>query len=448
MSNQDERALNFWQRMGYSIGNSGVGLLPAIVGSWAMYYYSPPPEDGSCLVSYVPVYLIGLMLAIGRVAEALLNPFIGDWSDKTNTRWGRRIPYILIGTPIMVLAMFLIWFPPIGEESLINAAWVCFWMSIVSMSFAAVVAPYLSLLPELTPYNDERLTVSAMMALFEVLGVLTATAGAGLLINEYKCGVDVVGSLQLNGFQIAGLLFGVLTLIAFYVTAFTVKEKPYTPSKKVELSFVEGFKQVWKNESFSPYLYLVTAFRIGVDLVVVAIPYMITTVMRGTEGDAAVIQLIVLLGSVVLFPAVNWASVRFGKKIVTLVGCLGFMVILPLMMFIGLTDRIPLMTQAYILFGFATIPVAIFNVLPRPLLADVIDYDEKRTGLRREAMYNGVEGLFTRSASGFAWLLSSLLFHFFGNSAENPLGIQLVGPVGAVFIAIAFFAFRKYPFKE
>ena len=57
-----------------------------------MYYYSPPPEDGSCLVSYVPVYLIGLMLAIGRVAEALLNPFIGDWSDKTNTKMGTTYP--------------------------------------------------------------------------------------------------------------------------------------------------------------------------------------------------------------------------------------------------------------------------------------------------------------------------------------------------------------------
>ncbi len=442
------RELSTPQRLGYSAGNLGIGLLPSIVGSWAMYYYAPPDVEGSCLMTYVPMYLIGTMLAIGRIAEALLNPFIGDWSDKTNTRWGRRIPYILIGSPIMVVGMILLWFPPVMGESLINAAWVCGLMVVVSCAFAAVVAPYLSLLPELTPHNDERLTVSAIMALFEVIGVLLAAGGAGLLIDAYRCGVPPFGAQEFNGFQLSGIVFGAITLGAFMLTAFSVKEKPYTPNKQVSFTFLEGIREVFKNHTFTPYLVLATLFRIGMDMVIVAIPYIVTTVMGGEEADAAGVQIVVMVGSILLFPVVNKLSVKFGKKAVTLAGALGFTIILPMTYFVGKVPGIDPMVQGYIVFALATFPVAVFFILLRPLLADIIDYDEKQTGFRREAMYNGMEGLFSRSGSGLAWILSSFLFATFGNSVENPLGILLVGPAGGLLVFGAFLAFTRYPFKK
>ena len=451
MSNAAPRALDNFQRFAYAVGNFGVGLLPSIVGSWAMYYFAPPPPvDGetSCLITYVPVYLIGAMLAIGRVAEALLNPFIGNWSDKTHTRWGRRIPYILFGSPIMVIGMAFLWFPPVIGESLINAAWVCFWMVVISCAFAAVVAPYLSLLPELTPHNRERLSVSALMALFEVSGVLVAAAGAGALINAYKCGVPPFGAQEFNGFQLAGIAFGASTLVAFLITGLVTREGEYTPAKQVTFPFFKGAAEVMKNRAFTPYLGLVTTFRIGIDMVVVAIPYVVTTVMCGSEGDAAVVQVIVLLGSVLLFPVVSAWSGRVGKKRVTLWGCVAFVAILPTIMMIDKVPALEPMTVGYIIFALATFPVAVFNVLPRPLLADIIDLDEKQTGFRREAMYNGMEGLFTRSASGLAWVLSSLLFYLWGNSAAEPLGILLTGPVGGALVLLGTLIFRKYPIKE
>jgi len=442
------RALSNWQRFAYSVGNFGVGLLPSIAGSWAMYYYAPPVEEGSCLMAFVPMSLIGLMLGAGRVAEALLNPFIGDWSDKTRSRWGRRMPYIRFGTPLLVLAAIMIWFPPIKGESYLNAAWVCFWMCIMSMSFAAVVAPYLSLLPELTPHNDERLTVSAWMAVFEILGTLVATAGAGFLIDAYKCGVPPFGAQEFNGFQLAGIVFGLVSLAAFLITGFVIKEKEHSAAKEVTLPFMTGVREVWKNKAFFPYLGLVTTFRIGIDTVVVAIPYMVSVVMGGTEGDAVFVQLEVILGSILLFPVVNWLSVKYGKKLITLIGCVCFVVLLPLMMTIGMVPGISPMLYGYLVFALAIPPIAVFNVTPRPLIADIIDADEKVTGFRREAIYNGMEGLFSRSASGFAWVLCSLLFAFFGNTPENHLGILIVGPVGGFFVLIGSLLFRKYPIKD
>lgn len=462
------RELSWGKRLAYAAGNFGVGLMPAMIGSWAMYYYAPPAEEGpTCLKTYVPIYLIGAMLAIGRVAEALINPFIGDWSDKTNSRWGRRIPYILFGAPVLAIGLCLLWFPPVPHESLVNAAWVCFWMTIVSCAFAVVVAPYLSLLPELTPHNHERITLSALMAVFEVLGTLAAVAGSAIIIDRYKCGVfysgvgDFTINLQagfagyvpqysggFNGFMLAGILFASVGLLAFYVTGLGVKEKPYSAAKAVTLPFMTGVKEVFRNPGFSPYLAFMTAIRIGMDTVVVVIPYIVTTVMGGSEADAGLVQLVVLAGAILLFPIVEKLSVRYGKKRVTLWGCAAFVIILPFILLIGKVPGVTPMMHGYLIFGLATFPVAVFSVLPRPLLADIIDLDEKTTGFRREAMFNGMEGLFTRSASGLAWVVSSLLFFAFGNSADNPLGILLTGPVGSAVVLVGALWFMKYPLKD
>ncbi|MBI5528726.1 MAG: MFS transporter [Deltaproteobacteria bacterium] len=440
-----ERALTFGQQLSYAVGNMGVGLLPTLIGSWAMYYFSPPPGEG--LPSYIPLMVVGWVLFIGRLGEAIINPFIGYWSDRTRSKLGRRIPYIMYGTLPMTIAAVLMWFPLVHRESMINAAWVAVMMTGMCVLFAVVVAPYLSLLPELTPYNDERIRLSSIMAVFEIVGLLLAGGAAGVVIDAWKTGVPGLPA-AFNGFNLSAMAVGALTLAAFYTTAFRVKEREFTPSKEVSFGFRASFGESLKNSAFPPYLFMVVAFRIGIDTVVVVIPYMVTTVMGGTELHAGFIQMGIMLAAIALFYPVTILSDRLGKKKCFLVGSLGFLVVMPLVVTIGKWPFLSPMAQGIVVFLLAAFPAATFSVLPRPLLADIIDHDEKLTTYRREAMYNGVEGLFTRSASGLAWVLSATLFYLFGNSAENPLGVLLCGPVAAVFILAGTLVFRKYPFER
>ena len=441
------KELSWVNRFAYAVGNTGVGMLPAVVGSWAMYYYAPPPDD-PVLRPYIPLAVVGLVLFIGRLAEALLNPFIGYWSDKTRSRLGRRIPYILVGTPIMVIAFVLMWYPPVMGESWINAIWVMVMAMITHSAFAIVVAPYLSLLPELTPHNGERITVSSLMAVFEIIGTLVAAAGVAWIIDTYKGGIGGDGPTGFNGFKLAGFLVGALTFAAFYMTAMKIREKPFSEAKAVSFNFIESAKSVFKNNSFTPYLAIVVAIRLALDTVIVVIPYIVTTVMGGTEMDAGYMMLGIMVIAMILFPIVNkWSETR-GKKTVMMWGTIGFVIVLPLTSTIGSWPLVSPMVQGAIVFLLAAFPVSVINVLQRPLIADVIDYDEKLTGFRREAVYNGMEGLFTRSASGMAWLLASLLFWAFGNSTANPLGILLCGPVAAVILFVGILLFARYPFKD
>ncbi len=444
---QEGKAMSWGQRLAYSAGNCGVGMLPAVVGSWAMYYFAPPPDDGT-LKPYIPLSIVGIVLFLGRLAEALINPFIGYWSDRTRTRLGRRIPYILVGTPIMVTAFVFMWFPLVLHESMINAVYVAFLAVVAHSMFALVVAPYLSLLPELTPHNNERIVVSSVMGVFEILGTLAAIAGAGVLISMYKGGIGDGGPTGFNGFKLSGIIVGVLTFLAFYITGLLVREKPYSEAKAVKLKFAESAASSFRNPSFPPYLAVVVAIRLALDTVIVVIPYIVTTVMMGTEMDAAYMQMGIMVLAILLFPLVNIWSERVGKKKVMIQGTLGFVILLPLTSTVGKWPFFSPLVQGSIVFLLAALPVAVISVLQRPMIADVIDHDETLSGYRREALYNGMEGLFTRSASGLAWVVASLLFAFFGNTMANPLGILLCGPVAGVILAIGILLFRKYPFAR
>jgi len=442
---EDGRAMSWGQRLAYAAANCGVGMLPAVVGSWAMYYYAPPPDDG-VLTPYVPLSVVGVALFLGRLAEALINPFIGYWSDKTRTRLGRRVPYMLLGTPIMVAAFVCMWFPLVQHESMLNAVYVAFLAVVTHSMFAVVVAPYLSLLPELTPHNNERIVVSSVMGVFEILGTLAAIAGTGVLISMYKGGIGGQGPTGFNGFKLSGILVGALTFSAFYITGWLVREKPYSEAKAVNLRFRESAVSAFRNPSFTPYLAVVVAIRLALDTVIVVIPYIVTTVMGGTEMDAAYLQMGIMVLAILLFPLVNRWSERAGKKKVMIQGTLGFVVLLPLTSTVGKWPVFPPLVQGSIVFLLAALPVAVISVLQRPLIADVIDHDETLSGFRREALYNGMEGLFTRSASGMAWVVASLLFSRFGNTADDPLGILLCGPVAGAMLAIGVLLFRRYPF--
>ena len=104
--------------------------------------------------------------------------------------------------------------------------------------------------------------------------------------------------------------------------------------------------------------------------------------------------------------------------------------------------------QAVALFLSAAFPVAIALVVIRPMLADIIDADEKLTGLRREGVYNGMEGLIMKVATGLGPLIAGLVFSAFGSSTGENLGVRICGPIAGLCLIASAAAFMKYSIKK
>ena len=83
------------------------------------------------------------------------------------------------------------------------------------------------------------------------------------------------------------------------------------------------------------------------------------------------------------------------------------------------------------------------NMLPKAITADITDYDELRTGMRREAMFYATQNLVEKIASSFSPFLLALVLTL-GDTADNPLGIRLVGPVAGAIAFVGFWLFRGY----
>src|SRR5215218_8699940 len=94
-------ALPLRAKLLYASSSLGGEALSQSRGLWLLYFYSPP-EDAN-LERQLPRLLVGVLLVAGRVLEALDDALIGYWSDRTRSRWGRRIPFIVLATPLWAL---------------------------------------------------------------------------------------------------------------------------------------------------------------------------------------------------------------------------------------------------------------------------------------------------------------------------------------------------------
>jgi len=109
--------------------------------------------------------------------------------------------------------------------------------------------------------------------------------------------------------------------------------------------------------------------------------------------------------------------------------------------------RIPVAPHifGYIIIALLGLPLATLFVVPNALVADLTDYDAKFTGVRREAIYFGAQGMFQKVTLGISTFLMTAIFNKYGYSAAHPLGIKLTGIIGGLFALMGVIAFLFFP---
>jgi glycoside/pentoside/hexuronide:cation symporter, GPH family len=199
----------------YGLGVS-YAIVDQIFAQWILYFYLPPESSG--LKPVMAPLLISLALVISRFVDMVTDPVVGFLSDKVNTRWGRRIPFIAVG--IIPLALFTIafFYPPMNNEKL-----AFIYLAIVGSMFftfyTIVGAPYNSLIPEIGQTTEERLNLSTWQSVFRLVYTAIAMIIPGALIGMIGKGDTLVG--------VRGMVISlcVLVIIGGLITVFLVPEK-------------------------------------------------------------------------------------------------------------------------------------------------------------------------------------------------------------------------------
>lgn len=436
----------------YGAGNLPVGMLLLVASTWLMRLYCPSADEAG-RVTLVDPKVFGIVAAVVMFVAAFTDVLIGYWSDHHRGPNGRRQPYMRWGLPFLALSFLLLWFPPGAERSVLNIVWLTVMLGTLHVSFTVVFNPYLALMPEVWRSDAGRVRVSAWMAGFNALAQVFAFVGFGFAIDALMDGgAEILGIHVPDGFKVAAVGGALLTLVCMIPVLTRVRETPHTDDKNVPFGLLRAGWETLKNPAFLPYIISGSMLYAAQFMIVAALPFLVVTrvVDDPTEGD--LLASLLLLGLVVLssllLPLVDWVAARVRKTYMYMGSLMLFAVMVPLATLAGSIPGVPAMAHLITVLVFLAPALAIGFVIPRAILADVMDHDTERTGYRREAMYNGMEGLTQKIAGGLAMAFQGVLFAEFGFSREHPHGIILTGAAAGVLAVIGILAFLKYPLKK
>lgn len=418
----------------YSSLTLGSSLLWGVMSGWLVYYYLPPAGKG---VALVPVALFGVVQLASRVINLLVILPIGYLSDQTRTRWGRRLPYVL-GASLLLPGLFLLlWVPPIPHESGWNLAYVGAILLLFNLAYSFRQIPLEALLPEIAPENAQRVSISAWQSGFQMLGVVLTG-----FVGPFVDGIGYTGM---------AVLYAASALLCSTLPFLILRERPKPPAPDGERpNFWKSTAITLQNKPFQIFLISWGLFWFGSTLMLEVVPYIVTEICQQPEANAMYFYLPPVFVSMICYPLVTWLSLRKGKKRIFSASLLATGLALPLLALIGDRLPIPLLAQGILWMTLQAAAMTGAQVLPAAITADVTDYDQKATGLRREGSYYAVWGIFDQLCSGLAVSILPVLL-LFGRSrldSHGPLGIRLVGIVGGALLILAFLIFRHYPDQE
>jgi len=427
-----ESRLTFREAVVYNMASFTFNVYDTILSAWIMYFYVPP--EGSDRLRYVPIALMGIILAGGRILDAVTDPLVGYLSDHTRSRWGRRKPYIFVSNPLLFISFCLIWLPPAAGPSTANAFFLMAVLFVYYWAYTGVLIPWFAVLPEMRRESRSRVRIATIGVAIGVVGALVGGGMSGPLLE------------RLGAFKMA-LILGLAAFVAGEFTLFGFTDKP--AEGKFDIvpgtgGFFRVLKQVFADRQVLSFTFAIMLVQMTYQLMLMNVPYFTTLIMKEEEAAASL-----LMGKIIVIIALStplwfWLLGRYPKRHVfrgiMAVMATGFV----LCFFIGRLPRLSLGLQAMIILAIVSIPLGGMFAVALGLIADLTDYDELKCGKRREAVYYGIYGIVRKTGWAACSLIVAAVFGLFGYSAENPLGVRVIWLVCAAVCLLGLIVFVPY----
>ncbi|HEX7946473.1 MAG TPA: MFS transporter [Phenylobacterium sp.] len=365
--------------------------------------------------------LVGLALAISMAVDAVFDPLIGSLSDNVRSKFGRRLPVMIVGAPLMALSTGLLFAPPTALAPFATFLWLVV-MKIAIRAFASMFnLPYFALGAEMATGYVERSSIVAYrtfggIALGVVLTILALSfvfAGPG--------GLQRLENYPVFGWTCAALFLGAAAICCLGVWRYAASlPQPLTPARPLLRALAPEVIEIFKNRSFRTLFFSALLAYVAAGLNGALNTHLAVFVWRVRSEDLQTITFAFLAGITAGVPLTPVLLRFMEKRSVVLVG---------LAMVVVCWSTLPSLRAAglFMLTGTAVVPWLAVNIafggagigflaIAYPsMMADATDEHEVKFGTRREGMYFAGLGFAAKAAAGGGALLGGIaidLLHF------------------------------------
>jgi GPH family glycoside/pentoside/hexuronide:cation symporter len=385
----------------------------------------------------------GWAIGASRLWDAVNDPLFGLMSDRIRTRWGRRRVLLLFGAVPLGLFFMLMWMVPALSQFWL-AVYYAVTFILFDTAFTIVHVGYNSLTPEMTSDYDERSSLNGFRMVFSISGTL------GAIILATVLGWTITDARLL--YLILGVGLGLISIIPPLVVFSITCERP-SDELPAPLPFGEALKQTLSNQPFRMVMGLYLLSWTTASIIAATLVYFANYYLR--IPDQANYFVLVAQGSAIVFiPIVVKISQRLDKRRAFMVGSITWVVVL-----LGISAiRADQVALAYLLAALAGFGIATAYVVPWSMVPDVVEYDQVRSGQRREGSYYAFASFFQKLATGAAlWGMGQAfaLTGYITPLPNSPLPVQpqaainairiFTGPIPAVLLFLAVLFAWKYP---
>jgi Na+/melibiose symporter-like transporter len=418
-----------------------------------------PPDTGAARIFPPFIYtgfvvgiltITGLITFVGRLFDAFSNPIIATWSDRSRSHMGRRRFFMLISALPFALLSFLIFLPiqrPASAPASIGDSWVnIVWLAACIFGlyffFVMYTTPFTALLSELGRNPKERLQLSTMISVTWAIGFLI-----GFSIYSVPDALAKAMNIDLTAaFQLMIGVFALLACILMMLPVIFIDEKKYAESHASNEGVIGALKSTFKNRAFVRFISAELCYWICMTTMQIGLAYFVVTLLQLDKGLLTILMGIMLFASFLFYPLINVVANRSGKKPLIIIGFITFLVDFSLCACMGILP-IPPFIYALMVVVIASIPMAIFGILPNALVADIAEADGITTGNHKAGIFFGVRTFEMNLGVSLANILFPSLLNL-GMTVHNPWGIRFAALAAGVFCLIGLLIFSRYSEKD
>jgi len=426
------------EKVGYATGDLACNFIYQTVSSYLLFFYTD--------VFGITAAAAGLMFLIVRLIDAIADPLIGTFVDKTNTKYGRFRPYLLYGAfPFAGVAILCFTTPGFSEPMKLVYAYITY--TLLSITYSVINIPYAALTSAITQDNKEVVSLTSIRMLFSNTGGLIVSFGVPLLAGVFT---TMTGKTS-SGWQITMSIMGILGAFLLIYSFRNTKERvPINHSEEAKVNVKDIFLQLKVNR---PLLIVCFFFilNFGVNSIVNSVGIYYVTYNVSRPDLVKWYGLMGTLPALVLMPLMPLLYKWMGKKKL-LFTALALKTIGLIALFIIPATMVPLVFAGRLVSALGTITAGAFTWA---LIPETIDYGEYKTGKRASGVIYALVGFFFKFGMAIGGIVPGLILSKFGyvanqtqtSTALNGILITMTA-IPAVFVIIELIAIFFYNLDE